>query len=104
MISVPPGRRPTSAYSAPTAPAHGSVITQAAATFPATDQRVPLQRRFEPEPRTLPVITWVVEIGKPKSAARQSRNAADVCAATPARRSRSDSFRPIVLTIRQPPT
>src|SRR5204863_7601326 len=51
---------------APIDPAAGIVSSQAATMLPATPQRTAETRLPAPAPITPPLITWVVESGKPK--------------------------------------
>src|SRR6185312_13743234 len=79
------------------------VRTQAQAIRAVTPQRTAETRWLEPTPMIAPLITCVVETGRPRCEAARIVAAAEVSAANPWIGFRSMIFVPIVLIIRTPP-
>ena len=71
--------------------------------FPATPQRTAESRLAAPAPMIAPLITCVVDSGKPTCDADRITAAPAPCAAKPWAGSILMIFEPIVRTIRQPP-
>ena len=83
--------------------AAGSVNSQAVTMLPATPQRTADTRLPAPAPITPPLITWVVESGKPKWVEARITAAPAPWAVKPWAVSILMIFEPIVRMIRQPP-
>src|SRR5436853_6832736 len=88
---------------APTMPADGRVISQAAAIRPATPQRTSAPGLPTPLPRMEPVATWVVDSEKPKWLDSRMIAAEEVSAAMPCGDLISTRPLPSVRMTRQPP-
>ena len=82
----------------------GIVKIQAITIEPATFQRTAETRRAAPTPTIAPVIVWVVETGTPSAVAANSVIAPPVSAQNPCAGVSLVILRPIVRTIRQPPS
>src|SRR5207248_728435 len=98
-----PKIRVTPYTAAPLAAAAGSVKSHAVAMLPATPQRTADRRRAAPAPITPPLMTWVVEIGKPKCDTARITAAPPPCAANPWAAFMFLMRVPVVLMILQPP-
>src|SRR5690349_5691971 len=76
-------RAATHAASAPTTAADGSVSSQTAAIRAATGHRTTGAGRPAAEPRTAPLVTWVVDSANPRWAALRMTAVLVVSAANP---------------------